>query len=122
MKKLFLPLIFFIASSQVYADWQHFAGDANNKFYVDKSSIKVANGFVRIWTLDDYASASKGALSAKNYLEIDCKGEKYRFLSIKTFAMNMGIGKILQFSNSEYVWMDVVPNPSINLLLQKVCH
>lgn len=77
---------------------------------------------MRIWTLDDYASASKGALSAKNYLEIDCKGKKYRFLSIKTFAMNMGIGKILQFSNSESVWMDVVPNPSINLLLQKVCH
>ena len=122
MKKLFLLLSFFLVSSHVYADWQYFTGDADNKFYVDKSSRKVANGFVRIWTLNDYASASKGALSAKNYLEIDCKPERYRFLSIKTFAMNMGVGKILQSSNTESVWMDVVPNSSLNLLLQEVCH
>lgn len=121
MKKLFLLLSFSLISSHVLADWEYFAGNSSNTFYVDLSTRKVANGFVRVWTLNDYASPSKGELSAKNYLEIDCKDERYRFLSINTFGSNMGKGEVLQSSNSKSDWIYVVPNSSINLLVQKVC-
>ena len=81
--------------------------------YVDFERMRKHDGFVYFWQLDDYLKPNRfGDLSAKTYVQGDCKLFRYKFLSgsFHKEPMGGGTGEGSTVPESHKAWRYPYPN------------
>jgi hypothetical protein len=128
MKKIILILLFstVMFSSSSYAGWTEVdesdSGEVMTTIYVDFERIRKVDGYVYFWELFDYLKpTSQGHLSAKVYLQGDCKLFRYEYLSGSFHNQPMG-GGTGDTENFPEGWNYPPPNSSIETVLKQVCN
>ena len=126
MKKLLLifTLLFSTAmsSSPVRAEWTPMSeNDVGTIFYVDLERIRKHDGYVYYWDLANYLKPTEtGTLSAKTYVQADCKLFRLKSLSFSFHKEPMGNGTAGTFTPNQD-WQYPPPNSSIETILKKIC-
>ena len=93
------------------------------KHYLDPESIRIDGDYRKYWALTNYSKSQKnGESSNKKRVEIDCKQEQYRFLSIIGYSKHMGRGEVVWSVGSDNEWMQIPPSTLINDFLEIVCN
>ena len=128
MRKLTLiltTLIFFslMFSSTSFAGWTKVSENAIATNYVDFERIKKHDGYVYWWELNDWLEPNEtGDLSAKSYIQGDCKKFRYKNLSWSFHKGSMGGGEISLTSNTpDKDWNYPPPDSSTEIVLKVVC-
>ena len=122
---IFLALTFSVMfSSSSYAGWTKVGEDVNGKtFYVDYERIRIHDGYVYWWDLQDYLKpTSQGHLSAKTYNQGDCKLFRYKVLSYSFHKEPMGGGTGEVVEPVKKGWKYPPPNSSGEFILKQVCN
>jgi len=131
MKKLTLiltTLIFSLMfSSTSFAEWKKVDKEVRgNTYYVDFERIKKHDGYVYWWDLTDYLTPSpQGNLSAKIYIQGDCKKFRYKWLVTSFHKEPMGEG-VSAYGGGEPTegnrgWQYPLPDTSNETVLKSVC-
>ena len=126
MKKLLLifALLFSAAmsSSPVRAEWTRVSeNEFGTIFYVDFERIRKHDGYVYYWELINLLKPGpNGVLSAKTYIQCDCKLFSFKTLSISSYEEPMGKGTGNTFT-SDPDWQYPPPSSSIETMLKLVC-
>ena len=121
---LFSTVIF---SSPSYAKWTQVGTTVGGdySFYVDFERIRKQGGYVYFWTLNDYSKLSpQGVLSAKVYLQGDCKLFRFQNLnySFHNEPMGKGSGDVQAPVEASQGWKYATPKSMNEILLQSVCN
>ena len=107
-----------------YAEWKYLLkisrGDVH---YIDFNSLKREGDYIYFWSLRDYAKMDKwGDLSSKEYLKVDCKNSKFKFLRDSYHDRQMGKGIPVDVSTKpDKKWTDINSNSVIAFFFQTVC-
>ena len=127
MKHLFLILTLLFStvvfSSSSYSDWTKVTESLNDEdtYYLDFEKIKFHDGHVFWWQLSNYFKPSTaGFLSAKSYIQGDCRKLLIKILSSTSYKAAMGYGKGTNYIVSDK-WFYPPPNSSIEFILKLVC-
>jgi len=110
-------------SSSSYSEWTKVSEsiDDEDTYFLDFEKIKFHDGLVFWWQLSNYLKPTKaGFLSAKSYIQGDCKKSWIKILSSTSFKAQMGTGKGTQYIVSGK-WLYPPPNSSIEFILKLVC-
>ena len=98
MKKITLltALVFSLTmmfSSPSFAEWVKVGVSKNGTYYLDFSKIRKIDGLVYWWELGDFLKPNnRGHLSAKVYVQGDCKLYRFKGLSYSFHKEPMGEG------------------------------
>ena len=126
MKKLILILLFstVMFSSSSYAGWTKVGEDVNGKtFYVDYERIRIHDGYVYWWDLQDYLKpTSQGHLSAKTYNQGDCKLFRLKKLRLSIHKEPMGGDTGGTLNEPDKEWTYPSPNSVNETVLKQVCN
>ena len=101
-------------SSNVPVEWKYIAraADRSTTMYIEGSSIRKLGDKISLWEMLDYEEGrqlrSKEVLSFKSLKEHDCKGKKYRGLSVIFYSKNMGKGAIVYSNNDTRPWKNII--------------
>ena len=111
-------------SSNSFAEWTKVTETANGlRIYVDFGRIREDGGYFYFWHLSDFLKPNKaGSLSAKIYMQADCKLFRFKILSDIYYKGQMGAGKTNGGSDipSEN-WSYAPPNSYAETLMNSVC-
>ena len=127
MKKLLLILTLLFSvmfSSLAYAEWTKTAVTVEGvEFYVDFERIREHDGYVYYWRLSNYLKPNSwGSLSAKIYIQGDCRLFRLKYLSSSFYKGPMGTGELNGSSNEpDKEWTYPTPNSSFESILKKIC-
>jgi len=126
MKKLALlaTLIFSVMfPSASYAEWKKVSRNVSgDTYYLDFDRVRKHDGYVYIWTLDDYLKPDKdGDLSEKNYIQCDCKLFRHKILSGSFHKEPMGGGSPQTVTPKNPKWVYPSPDSVNETLLKSVC-
>jgi hypothetical protein len=126
MRYMFLIFILTIAvlfSTISYAEWTKVSESLNDEdtYYLDFEKIKFHDGYVFWLQLSNYLKPTKaGILSAKSYVQGDCKKLWIKILSTTAYTGPMGVG-----NGTNYViydkWFYPPSKSSIEFILKLVC-
>ena len=126
MNRYTLLLTFLLSlmfSSPSYSAWMKFGESVRgNTFYVDFERIRKVDGFVYVWMLTDLLKSTEyGDLSARTYIQGDCKLFRFKILSQIWHEQPMGrnTGKTTTPKNPE--WRFPSPNSVNETILKSVC-
>ena len=110
-------------SSIGFGEWTEVSRGKNGRiYYVDFDRIRKIDGYVYWWELSDYVNPSKfGDLSARAYVQGDCKLFRTKHLSVSFFKepMARGTGKDITFKPK---WIYPPPNSNMESILKQVCN
>ena len=126
MKKLLLILALLfstaMSSSPVRAEWTKLGDVDGLTYYVDLERIRKHDGYVYYWDLVDYLKPTETRmLSAKAYIQADCKLFSYKILSLSAYKEPMGNGTADTFNPPDTGWQYAIPNTSREIVLKLVC-
>ncbi len=129
MKNIFLKLtivyLIIFLSFSAKADWTKVTvGSNGHVFYVDKNKITENDGYVYFWELIDYLNVNEhGDLSAKIYIEGDCKNFKFKWVSLSYHkdAMGRDNTKVKKPSKVVSGWQTPEINSTSKKILKYVC-
>tara|TARA_Y100000768_G_C23785684_1_gene590173 strand:+ start:419 stop:808 length:390 start_codon:yes stop_codon:yes gene_type:complete len=129
MKKIFTYVFFAIFISNFsYAEWlQHFIGDDSSIGYHDKNTMRYANGYYYVWTLNSNYEPllidSKFHKSHMAYVKVDCTFRKWGILSITAFTDVMATGESIVSYNydDDFDWEYAMPDSNGAYLLDSIC-
>ena len=131
MRKLTLiltTLIFSLmfSSSTSFAGWTKVSESVVATYYVDFERIRKHDGYVYYWELMDLLKPTEetGDLSAKSYIQGDCKKFRWKGLSASFHKEPMGGGvpaDSFSFSASVEEWDYPHPDTSKEIVLKSVC-
>jgi hypothetical protein len=118
MRKIVCP-----AATPAGAQWVRFDATADGAtHYYDPASVRRAGDLRRLWSISDWNERRRdGAMSLRTFWEFDCKGERYRFLSLSWHSERMAVGRTLQTDNSPIPWDHTTPGTVNGTLLKIVC-
>ena len=111
-------------SSTGFAGWTKIgsSGGGAITYYVDFERIRKVDGFVYVWMLTDLLKSTEyGDLSARTYIQGDCKLFRFKILSQIWHEQPMGrnTGKTTTPKNPE--WRFPSPNSVNETILKSVC-
>ena len=117
---MFLSYILFPSTS--LGEWKYVSTSiAKDVFYVDYDRIRLNNGNVYFWILNDYLKPlSAGFKSSKTYMMGDCEMYRVKSLSSTFYTGQMGKGD-LRTVNNEQKWIYPIPNSIDDAILKSVC-
>ena len=110
--------------SPSFAGWTKVTKSLNgDTFYVDFERIRKVDGFVYYWELSDLLKPNKQTLSAKIYIQGDCKLFRHKTLSgsFHTQQMGGGAGDTPPVPESHKDWQYSIPDSSGEKTLKVVC-
>ena len=117
---LLLLLVMFVGSA--YAELQKVKETADDIFYIDSTSIKKYGNFRRVWGIDDFRERTvDGFLSLRLQMEIDCKKEQFRIISMYSHSEHMGDGTTALNSDYPEDFHEVAPMTYSESVTQAVC-
>ena len=110
-------------ASPVFAEWTEVAEAGGNTWYIDIDTVKVNNGYVYYWDLEDLLKPdSDGDLSYKSLNEVDCDiPRKSRILSEIWYAQPMASGSTSGSANLSGEWIYPSPNSVGEIKTNEVC-
>lgn len=122
MKSLLLALAIFV-SCPVWAEWVLVDGDYSYGHFVDPTTIRKEGHFRRAWILTNLKVRDRdGTLSRRARMEIDCKNERYKFLSMSGHSEVMAGGNItLDVTQPASTWIDIPPRTSGEGIKDFIC-
>ncbi len=92
-----------------------------NTYYIDFERMRKVDGYVYWWYLRDYFKPTpQGHLSAKGYVQGDCKLFRFRNLSYSFHKEPMGGGTGNDYTPPDK-WKYPPPNSVIEAILKSVC-
>ena len=94
---------------------------SGNTSYVDFERIRKHDGYVYYWDLSDYPKPHYGYLSAKRYLQGDCKLFRFKSLRVSFHkeSMGRGAGKLITRKGND--WIYPPPESTSETILKSVC-
>jgi len=128
MHKAILIMLLSVVSSSAMAEWAKV--DLPNlkdgiTHYVDLTMIIKAGNKAKMWRMIDIESAKAGDRRSSMITqdEFDCKEEKKRVLSMKSFHGNMGTGGFINLSDNKKPrkWNSVEPDSTQEVLWKIAC-
>jgi len=126
MKKL-IPILtvflsFFLFPSTSLGEWKHVTTNKDgDEFFVDYDRIRVNNGYVYYWTLNEYKKPISGKYpSSRIYVMGDCKVFRFKPLSLSFFKGHMGKGDSVEVEGNDK-WNYPNPKSGIEKILNSVC-
>ena len=92
-------------------------------FYIDFDSIRSEGNFRKVWAINDFKKLDgDGEMSTRFRLELDCKEEKFRTITISSHSQNMAKGMPLRSVTPEFPkWGDIAPDTPIAATLKLAC-
>ena len=131
MKKLLLiTIILLLQSFPSFGEWKKVVEKKDTEvlthsLYLDEDSIVKSEGFLYVWSLDDYKNNDRdGVKSVILYQKFDCKRRRNKTLIIHFYGENMGRGDVINTvkdKETEVEWNYPIPNTMGDDLLNKVC-
>ena len=119
MKKLLILLFSLLISFNSYGEWIKFTEGG----YIDITTIKLHNGYVYYWRMDDYAEPNKfGDMSTQFYSLGDCNLNRIKTLSYVYFKRGMGQGTREQQDSVVKDWKYPPPNTTSLAALNYACN
>ena len=93
IRTLLTVLVLSLLSTPVLGEWKRVSeNDIGDTYYVDFERIRKHGGFVYFWRLSDYLKPTEpGSLSAKVYIQGDCKLFRLKSLSYSFHKEPMGL-------------------------------
>lgn len=118
-----LPLMLLVVCCSASAEWQKVGETDDAYFYVDTDTIRRQGNIRRFWSLKNFFYVGKnGVLSRKEFEEINCKEEQYKYLEISNHSEHWAEGKVLDiFSYKDSEWIRIPPKTTIEIVLKFVC-
>ena len=129
MKRIVVTLALAALRGSAAAEWTLLNTSKSDGMatYIDKTSISRKGNKVKMWYLDNYASAevtSKGRkyLSSKGLDEFDCQEQRRQLLEYTWYSGQMGNGEIV-FSKGEpgEKRQEIVPQSIAEAMLKIAC-
>ena len=93
-KKVFF-LCGMLISVQAFAEWTYITKYDENKFYIDKASIKKQGDIVKFWLRTEFEKHPLNALSSLLVHEVNCKKRLIKTLYIEGYDQHNLNGNIL---------------------------
>ena len=106
-----------------FAEWTLISTTTiDDKFYIDKETLKKKDGNRYIWILADYNKPlSDGTKSSKQLLQIDCELDRFKMIDAITYKDQMGDGDLNRLDISNPKWNWVTPESTWASITKKVC-
>ena len=123
MKNILLSALclFILFPISATAEWTKIDEGAVFHTYTDIKSLNTQPEGIYAWALYDFIHQQpEGYRSAKVLFQIDCKEERYKMLSLNTFAESMGEGEAGQPVASK-TWESATKNSLGHSVLSVVC-
>ena len=123
MKKLLVLLFSMLISFNSHGEWTWVNDNIdNNSYYSDNKTIKKIDGYVFVWSLEDFNVPFDIVYSAKIYKKIDCLRERTDDIRVIYYDQPMGEGEIyLSDDSPEIEWYYPIPDSSFYSLMDYVC-
>jgi hypothetical protein len=122
MRKAILILLLVVVAAPAWAKWVTLGVTDGADYYIDPATIRNDGNFRKAWTLMDLkAKSDEGVMSRRILFEIDCKGERVRFLSFSTHSKPMAGGDTLVTESNPDEWQHIAPETIPVLILKRVC-
>ena len=123
--KIILLLIYLFCTNTLATDWTKVTvGHNGHTFFIDMKKLIENNGFIYFWQLINYNEEDEyGDLSAKIYIQGDCKTFKFRWLKVSYHKMLMGRDPVKPDKPSKLVagWQFPKENSTSFSVLEHVC-
>ena len=128
MKKLLALLVFCLAFTPPIVravDWVRVTGNNQVITYIDVDSIKMSNGKVYFWYLNDFTPHipdSPDTLSSKNFTSItDCDLLSYQRLTTTFFSEHLGNGNVTATFEEKDPVSYAIPESIMGHIVEWVC-
>jgi hypothetical protein len=125
MAMKFILMILLTFSLGVEAEWEKLTADEKMTVYIDRGSVRDMSGGRRAWLLSDYKRPPKVGphpfISTKILEEFDCKGERFRTLSLTGYSEKMGNGKKVYRNDRPTHWHYISPGLTMGAIIKAVC-
>ena len=110
-------------SSSSYAGWTKATKNSRGTtFYADFDRIRKHDGYVYYWVMADYLKPTEyGHLSAKVYIQGDCKLFRFKELSISQHKEPLG-GGTGDIDTQLQDWTYPPPNAGSEIILEYICN
>jgi hypothetical protein len=105
------------------SEWVKMAeGTDGRKDYLDVTTIRKDGQFRRAWGIQNLKERDEiGAMSVRILQEYDCKGDRFRMLSMSVHTEPMAGGNVLHSGNRKEEWSHVPPDTPIKHIFNVVC-
>ena len=125
VRKIGLVLLLAGANTVATAEWIKIGSSDVVTVYADPATIRRAGTLAQMWDLFDFKSVQTmdgwSFLSAKNWVEYDCKDARWRNLQISHYAGNKGGGKRVYNNSKPGDWDAVTMDSAIGTKWKLVC-
>jgi len=120
--KLLLASLALLISSSVWAEWDNLGVTQDGIWVIDPSTIRKDGLNRKVWiAVNLFKAGDFGAMSIRSKVEINCKDERLRELSIDYFSKALIAGDILYSLTPQAPWAEIPPNSIYWKLLKVVC-
>ena len=116
-----LAALLLVAAAPAAAEWLKLDEHAGAFLYYDPETVAKEGVIRRLFTLQDRKSPDNGVLSRRAQWEFNCKESEVRLLAFRSYADQMGIGKVLTRTDNPGPWEPVVPRTTHETLLRLAC-
>jgi hypothetical protein len=118
--KLFIFL--FVLCSPCLAEWKKITDDKNVKIYLNLKEIRINNGMIYFWQLNDYTKPLRKEVSSiKIYIKANCKKNKFNPLIFSYYFERMGAGKAEIKKNKQAKWISPKNKSKQKTILRAAC-
>jgi hypothetical protein len=85
-------------------------------------TIRKDESLRKTWEVINFGkNARAGIKSIRARVEYDCRGERYRRLSLAAFEKNMAEGNLIETEDNPTSWRDIPPDTVTYAILELVC-
>jgi|JI8StandDraft_1071087.scaffolds.fasta_scaffold86969_2 hypothetical protein len=129
LKTITLGVVFAVTYAGALAEWTKVYSDESSTDYMDLATRKRQDMTVQTWVLVDLNQSIEygGYRSGKRYssyvgmVEFDCAYQRVRTIEMHYQMGSMGHGESVGSSTSPGNWNSVIPNSSVQIMLQWAC-
>jgi hypothetical protein len=119
-------LLLMLIASPAWAEWEELAKNERGALiFLNRDTIRQEGSRVKFWQLTNLAKPNvldgREYLSMRSRVEIDCKQEKQRFMTITAFASLFASGERISEITDVGQWRDIAPDSVSWKLLKTVC-
>jgi len=123
--KYLLALVMLVALP-VSAEWKQVAEGADGAvLFADFGTFRKEGSIVRFWQLTNFPNPKKAfgkdVLSLRARVEIDCKLEREKLISVSLFPEFFAKGEVITSDDTGTNWRDVPPDTVASTMFQSVC-
>jgi hypothetical protein len=121
-KFLLASLLIFLTGSVWAAVWDNLGVTQDGVWVIDHSTIRKDALNRKVWiAVNLFKAGDFGAMSIRSKVEINCKDERIRELSIDYFSKTLITGDILYSLTPQAPWSEIPPDSIYWKLLKVVC-